>query len=172
LKERNKGPASKSEKTLPKRTRVSAPPPTEQLIEYLAEIDIRVGELALALREIVLIEAPAATEVVFKSYVVATNYSFTGKWTDAFCYIAVYPRHVNLGFTRGAELEDPEGLLIGKGKIFRHLKIAQADDLAKPHVRAFIRAAIKHSRAELAERPPKPVSRSAAKTAARKSRQH
>ena len=144
----------------------SVPPPSEKLIGYLAEIDLRVGELALALREIVLSEAPAAIESVFKSYAVCTGYSLTAKSMDGFCHIVVYPRHVNLGFNRGAELEDPQGLLIGTGKIIRHLKVAQPDDLKLPHLRRFIRASIKHSRSELAERP-KPPSRSAAKATAR-----
>jgi hypothetical protein len=122
-----------------------APPPSDQLLAYLAEYDLRVGELALALREVVLNEAPEANETVFRGYVVSTGYSFTSKWTEGFCHIAVYPRHVNLGFNRGAELADPKGLLIGSGKIIRHLKVAEPDDLKKPHLRRFIRAAIKHS---------------------------
>ena len=146
------------------------PAPTEQLIGYLAEIDLRVGELALALREIVFDEAPGANECVYKSYVVCTTYSLTGRYVDVFCHIAVYPRHVNLGFNRGAELEDPDGLLIGSGKIIRHLKVAGPDDLRKPQVRRFIRAAIKHSKANLAERPPKLPRRSAPKATARKPR--
>jgi len=125
-----------------------APPPSDQLLAYLAEYDLRVGELALALREAVLNEAPGANETVFRGYVVSTTYSFTGKWTEGFCHIAVYPRHVNLGFNRGAELADPEGLLIGSGKIIRHLKIAEPKDLKKPHLRRFIRAAIKHSKVD------------------------
>src|SRR5262249_20648475 len=117
------------------RPSIEVPPPTEQLISYLAEIDLRVGELALALREVVFGEAPRAIESVYKSYVVCTTYSLTGRYLDVFCHIAVYPRHVNLGFNRGAELEDPEGLLIGSGKIIRHLKVAELGDLKKPYLR-------------------------------------
>ena len=32
-------------------------------------------------------------------------------------------RHVNVGFFRGAELEDPTGLLEGTGKYMRHVKL-------------------------------------------------
>jgi len=150
---------------------LEVPPPTDQLLEYLAEYNLRVGELALSLREIILTEAPDATEKVFKSYVVSTNYSFTERWMDGFCYIAVYPRHVNLGFARGAELDDPEGLLLGSGKIMRHLKVAQPDDLKSPYLRSFIRAAIKHSKSDLAERLPRPSPRSSSKTTRKKRRQ-
>jgi hypothetical protein len=146
----------------------AAPAPSDELLTYLAEYDLSVGELALALREMVLQEAPEAAETVFRGYVVSTAYSLTGKWTEGFCHIAVYPRHVNLGFNRGAELEDPRGLLIGSGKIIRHLKVAEQNDLKKPYLRAFIRAAIKYSKAELAERVSQLSYRSVGKAATRK----
>ena len=125
------------------------PAPSDQLIGYLAEYDLRVGELALALREIVLGEAPDAIENVFKSYVVATNYSFTGKSSQSFCYVAVYTGHVNLGFTRGVDLEDPKGLLIGEGKQMRHLKVLEPQDLKNPYLRPFLRAAIKNAKSAM-----------------------
>ncbi|HYL98859.1 MAG TPA: DUF1801 domain-containing protein [Blastocatellia bacterium] len=125
------------------------PPPTNELLGYLAEYNLSVGELALALREIVFKEAPDAIETVFKSYVVSTNYSFTGRWTQGFCYIAVSTRHVTLGFVRGVDLPDPEGVLIGEGKQMRHIKIHKPEDLKKPYVRPLIRAAIKNTKADL-----------------------
>jgi hypothetical protein len=122
------------------------PPPSEELIGLLSAYDLKVGELALRLREMVLTEAPAAAEKAFTGYVLALWYSFSGKFGDAFCHIAVYRGHVNLGFNRGAELDDPKGLLLGEGKIIRHLKVWGPDDLKRPHVRKFIRAAIKHAK--------------------------
>lgn len=67
----------------------------------------------------------------------------------AFAYVAVYKAHLNIGFFRGAELADPEGLLEGSGKMMRHVKlrvgnepkaealmalIAQSYDTIKQHV--------------------------------------
>src|SRR6266705_565265 len=44
--------------------------------------------------------------------------------TDAaFGYVNAFTAHVNVGFFRGAELEDPMGLLIGTGKFMRHVKL-------------------------------------------------
>jgi hypothetical protein len=144
------------------------PPPSDQLLSYLAEYDLSVGELALELREMVLTEAPQATEALFRSYAVSAAYSLTAKWTEGFCHVVVYPGHVNLGFNRGAELDDPDGLLIGSGKIIRHLKVAQREDLTRPYLRSFIRAAIRHSRTELAEKRLQASARSKDKAAARK----
>ena len=129
------------------------PPPSEELIALLSAYDLKVGELALELREMVLGEAPASVEKVFEGYVLALWYSLTGKYGDAFCHIVLYRGHVNLGFNRGAELADPDTLLLGSGKIIRHLKIERPEDLKRPHLRKFIRAAIKHAKVREREKP-------------------
>jgi hypothetical protein len=41
----------------------------------------------------------------------------------AFAYVNAFRVHVNVGFFRGAELEDPAELLEGTGKYMRHVKI-------------------------------------------------
>jgi hypothetical protein len=51
----------------------------------------------------------------------------------AFAYANAFKAHVNVGFFRGAELADPDGLLEGTGKFMRHVKIRpgqQVDDAA------------------------------------------
>lgn len=41
----------------------------------------------------------------------------------AFGYTNVFTAHINVGFFRGAELEDPARILEGTGKFMRHVKI-------------------------------------------------
>jgi len=41
----------------------------------------------------------------------------------AFAYVNAFKAHVNVGFFRGAEIADPEGLLEGTGKFMRHVKL-------------------------------------------------
>jgi len=41
----------------------------------------------------------------------------------AFAYTNAFKAHVNVGFFRGAELADPDGLLEGTGKFMRHVKL-------------------------------------------------
>lgn len=41
----------------------------------------------------------------------------------AFGYVNAFTAHVNVGFFRGAELEDPDKILVGTGKFIRHVKI-------------------------------------------------
>jgi hypothetical protein len=41
----------------------------------------------------------------------------------AFAYVNAFTSHVNVGFFRGAEIADPEGLLEGTGRFMRHVKL-------------------------------------------------
>jgi hypothetical protein len=50
-------------------------------------------------------------------------------------------RHVNLGFTTGARVRDPDGLLEGTGKNLRHVKLRSKDDLSPALARLVARAA-------------------------------
>ena len=41
----------------------------------------------------------------------------------AFAYVDAFKGHVNVGFYRGSEIADPDGLLEGKGMYMRHVKL-------------------------------------------------
>jgi hypothetical protein len=47
----------------------------------------------------------------------------------AFGYVDAFTHHVNVGFFRGAELEDPDHLLVGDGKFMRHVKLRPEDEV-------------------------------------------
>jgi hypothetical protein len=138
-------------------------PPDRQLLDYLSSWDRPVADLALALREIVLEEAPDAVEKVYQTYTVAIWFGFGPKMKDMFCYIATATNHVNLGFYRGASLPDPNRVLEGQGKMMRHVKFKNDRDLERPFVRRYIRAAMEQV-------APTPVARAAAKPAPKRRR--
>jgi hypothetical protein len=117
-------------------------PPDPQLLGFLEAYDRPISDMALALREIVLEEAPDASESIYQVYTVAIWFGFSGKMKDMFCYIATNAKHVNLGFPRGAALSDPNRVLEGEGKTMRHIKFASERDLERPFVRRYIQAAI------------------------------
>jgi hypothetical protein len=121
-------------------------PPSPTLLSYLASYDPHVSGLALALRDIVLDEAPEAVESLAKGYAVSIAFSFTGKpMKDGFCHVVTYTNHVNLGFNRGAELPDPNGVLEGTGKMIRHIQILNQDHLLRPYLRRYLQAAIERA---------------------------
>jgi hypothetical protein len=117
-------------------------PPDPQLLGFLEAYDRQISDLALALREIVLEEAPDATESVYQVYTVAIWFGFSGKMKDMFCYIATSAKHVNLGFPRGTSLADPNRVLEGDGKTMRHIKFASLRDVERPFVRRYIQSAM------------------------------
>jgi hypothetical protein len=47
----------------------------------------------------------------------------------AFGYVNVFTAHVNVGFFRGAEIADPQGLLEGTGRFMRHVKLRPERDV-------------------------------------------
>jgi hypothetical protein len=47
----------------------------------------------------------------------------------AFAYVNAFTSHVNVGFFRGAEIADPGGLLEGKGRFMRHVKLRPERDV-------------------------------------------
>ncbi|MDB5978959.1 MAG: hypothetical protein JWR07_5719 [Nevskia sp.] len=47
----------------------------------------------------------------------------------AFGYVNAFKAHVNVGFFRGAEISDPDGLLEGTGKFMRHVKLMPGRDV-------------------------------------------
>ncbi len=56
-----------------------------------------------------------------------------------FCFIKAYKNHVNIGFWRGAQLKDPNGLLEGSGAKMRHIKIISMQDIDESAIRDFVK---------------------------------
>ena len=141
----------------------SAAPPPEQLLELLAARRPLMAPIVLALREMVVREAPEATESVYSLYAVVDLFTF-GRPSDAFIHIVAYEKHVNLGFNQGSTLPDPHGLIAGTGKKIRHIRVVTGEDL-KRQLRGYIRAAV-----EQAIRPPAAPAKSASKPTRRRQR--
>ena len=123
----------------------SADPEYQKLLLRYSQ---NIQRLALAVRELILVEAPEANEFVYEVYTIANHFSFTDRPSDAFVFITTHAGWVNLGFNWGALLPNPDGLLRGEGKLIRHIRITQEADLDAPGVCESLRAAIAE-----AERP-------------------
>lgn len=121
--------------------------PIPELLEFLSPYDDRIVALALTVRRFVLTETPRATETIYDAYnAVAMGYSFTGRLKESFCHVAVYSQHVNLGFNRGVDLDDPRGILQGAGKQIRHVTIREAGDLKNSYLTRLLRVAVRNAR--------------------------
>lgn len=59
----------------------------------------------------------------------------------AFAYVNAFTAHVNVGFFRGAEIADPDGLLEGTGKFMRHVKLRPERDVDATALTTLVEAA-------------------------------
>lgn len=67
----------------------------------------------------------------------------------AFAYVDVFTRHVNVGFFRGAELYDADEILLGNGKLMRHVKLGNDHHVASKSLKQLIRLAYQDMQARL-----------------------
>src|SRR6266566_7564765 len=119
------------------------------LIKFLRPYDRQVQELALKLRALVLEEMAPCYENIYDAYsAVAIGYGTSDRLRDGIFHIAVYAKHINLGFNDGATLNDPKGILQGAGNRIRHITIKTPEDIKRPEIRAYIRRARKKAIAD------------------------
>lgn len=118
--------------------------------EELLQITEENQKLTLTqLRETILSIHPQACEVVRLGDRAATYGFGPKKMSDGYVYILPYPAWVNLGFYKGADLPDPNGLLEGTGKKLRHVKIRTVAEADNPNIRTLIQAALEERKQAL-----------------------
>ena len=59
--------------------------------------------------------------------------------------VFLYKQHLSIEFSDGAKFDDPEKLLEGKGKMRRHLKILEKNELNTKNISFYINQAVKGS---------------------------
>ena len=121
--------------------------PPRELLEFLDRYDPGIQSLALGLRKVVHEEMAPCHEYIFemRSKVVLLYGATERVIADGICNIHVFARHVNLGFPRGADLDDPAGVLQGTGKAMRHITVKKLSDLDRPEIRPYLRQARKNA---------------------------
>jgi len=129
------------------------------LVTLLRRYEPPVRALAFELRALVLREIGPCHEYIYDAgYTVAVWYSFTGRISDGICLIAIYSKHVNLGFVRGSVLPDPQRLLEGNGAWMRHIKMRSRADIERPAIPVYIQSAVAEATDDAApgEQPRRP----------------
>jgi hypothetical protein len=108
--------------------------------EYIASLggDWR-AEAVADLRRVVDGAAPEATAAI--------------KWAQPvwqsngpFAYVKAFSRSVNIGFWRGAQLDDPAGILEGEGDRMKHVTLREGDAIRADELAAFVRQAVELNR--------------------------
>lgn len=131
-------------------------PTPRALLNFLQPYDPSIRQLTLNLRQVVLSELSPCCENIYDAYsAVALGYGPSARMQDGICHIAVYTRHVNLGFNQGTTLSDPKRLLQGSGKWIRHITFRTESEVHRPEVLEYLRRAHKLSLHDKS-RPPGP----------------
>jgi hypothetical protein len=102
---------------------------------YVAGLGDWRGEIVSALRKLIREAAPDATESIKWGQPV---YELNGP----FAHMKAFKSHVNFGFWRGAEMEDPKGFLTGTGDRMRHVELRSLADIDAPILQSMVRTAV------------------------------
>ena len=98
--------------------------------------------IVLELKKVILTIDPDACEVVRLGDRAATYGVGPKKMKEGYVYILPHKSWVNLGFFRGAILDDPDRLLEGTGKSMRHIKIKSLDQANNKSIKTLIKIAL------------------------------
>jgi hypothetical protein len=109
--------------------------PTEQIRAWLENLPTEKKPTVETLRRLIGSVAPSAHEIIYHD---ALGYGPTDSGFDRILYVTVFENHLNLGFFFGGFLPDPEGLLVGRGKRMRHLKIRSLQESETPAITSLL----------------------------------
>src|SRR6195952_2910889 len=118
----------------------------DDLIKFMLPYPDQVKAAALWLREFVWDLYPETNELIYDNYnAVAFGWSPTDKAGDVFCSIAVCSDHVNFGFNRGVDIEDPAKMLLGEGNQYRYIRVKDKEDFPEWYIKELLEAAYLNS---------------------------
>ena len=104
--------------------------------EYIAAFDDWRTDAMKRLREVVKEGAPHSAVAIKWAQPV-------WEWNGPMIWMKAYPKHVNIGFWRGTEMDDPKKVLQGDGERMRHIKITTEDEIPADALRELVKQAVK-----------------------------
>jgi hypothetical protein len=111
--------------------------------ELLAAQDPGIGRLADELCVLINQLYPDAVVTVRGGDI---GFGATSGYKGLVFVVSPHASHVTLGLAGGASLPDQAGLMEGKGKVHRHIKLREQGDIARPELRDLMAAAMERSR--------------------------
>ena len=109
----------------------------------------QVKEIATDLRSLIVGLHPETVEVPRKKEN-SVSFGFgTKKKNDSYCYLEPETDRVHVGFLWGAALDDVNGILNGKGKYIRHLRICDQKTARSAKVAHMVHQAVNERRIAL-----------------------
>ena len=109
------------------------------LEQEFSELQPKVLEIAVELQSLILRIFPVA-EVTSDAENI--GFGFGSGYKDLVFVISSQREHVNLGIVNGATLEDPNGLMQGKGKVHRPVKLHRVEQVQNPDLEDLLLSAL------------------------------
>ncbi len=103
--------------------------------EYIAAFDDWRTDAMKRLREVVKEGAPHSAVGIKWAQPV-------WEWNGPMIWMKAYPKHVDIGFWRGTEMDDPKKVLTGDGERMRHIKIMSVDEIPTDALRELVKQAV------------------------------
>jgi hypothetical protein len=107
--------------------------------DYVAGLDGWRSQVVERLRSLIREAAPEAQESI--------------KWAQPVwevegpvCYVKAFKNHVNFGFWRGAQMNDPDRLISSSGEKMGHIRLESADDIRPDAFQSLVRQAVELNR--------------------------
>ena len=117
-----------------------------QLESFIAKFDSGNQALIRQVRSALQARLPDCGDLVWDNYnFFVIGYSPNGWPSDYIVSIAASAAGVGLSFNKGDQLEDPDHILLGSGKVNRFIRLPSAEVLTEPKVEAMLRRAIEAS---------------------------
>jgi hypothetical protein len=104
--------------------------------EYIAAFDDWRTDAMKRLREVVKEGAPHSAVGIKWAQPV-------WEWNGPMIWMKAYPKHVDIGFWRGTEMDDPKKVLTGDGERMRHIKITSVEEIPADALRDLVKQAVK-----------------------------
>jgi hypothetical protein len=116
--------------------------------DMLSRGEPNVADIARAARRRILAALPGADEEADPAAGVI-GYGYGPGYKGLVCTLILSKGGVKLGFYKGAELPDPQRLLMGTGKVHRYVEMRTSDGVGDRGIDALIAAAATACRARL-----------------------
>ena len=122
--------------------------------EYIRNVPADLRPTLQAARKTIKQIAPKATETAWRTWPIRYR-------QDDLYVVAVgnYPRWISVFFFRGGELDDPDAVLEGTGKLMRHIKLREPKDASRPALKRMLARAFRAGGITMRSSPPRAASR-------------
>src|SRR5882672_2885678 len=125
---------------------------TTDLLRFLKPFSKEIVDIVFSLREFVWDLYPQANELIYDNYnALAFGWSPTDRVGHTFCSIAVgrTSHNVHFGFYWGAEIADPNKILIGEGNQYRYILVKDLAEFPKAYIKKLMKDAYANSLAKV-----------------------